>query len=101
MIIQGTTPTHSFEVPFDTSTIKTARFVYSQDGEVICIKTGADVTISEKSVSTTLTQEDTYNFKEGPQVKLVLRILTQSGDAMASAPVWMLCRGCECKEVMR
>ena len=101
MIIQGTTPTHSFQLPFDTSRIKTARFVYSQEGEVSIVKTGEDVAISPEGVSTTLTQEDTYSLTPGLKVKLLLRILTTDGEAKASDPVWFLCRGCECKEVMR
>lgn len=101
MIIQGTTPTHSFQLPFDTSIIKTARFVYSQEGEVSIVKTGDDVTISQEDVATTLTQEDTYNLTPGVRVKLLLRILTKEGKAVTSDPVWLLCRGCECKEIMQ
>lgn len=101
MIIQGTTPTHGFQIPFDTSIIKVARFVYSQNGEVVCVKTGEDVSITPEAVTTTLTQEDTYNFTPGIQVKLILRVLTKAGEALATIdPVWLLCRECECKEVL-
>lgn len=101
MIIQGTTPTHAFELPFDSELVSKARFVYSQGGEVVCIKTGADVSITPEGVSTTLTQEDTFAFTPDVQIKLLLRILTTGGDALVSEdPVWFLCRGCECKEIM-
>ena len=101
MIIQGTTPTHAFELPFDAELVSKARFVYSQEGEVVCVKTGDDVSITPEGVSTTLTQEDTYAFIPDTQIKLLLRILTTYGDALVSDPVWFLCRGCECKEIMR
>ena len=101
IIIQGTTPTHSFQIPFDTSTIKTVRFVYSQNGEVVFVKTGEDVGISADSVATNLTQEETYSFVPDLRVKLILRILTNESKALASDPVWFVCRGCECKEIMQ
>lgn len=101
MIIQGTTPTHTFQLPFDTSTIKTVRFVYSQNGEVVCVKTGEDVQVLPESVATTLTQEDTYDFEPDVQVRLMLRILTVDDTALASDPVRLVCRGCDCKEVMQ
>jgi hypothetical protein len=98
--MQGTTPRHGFRVPFDASIIKVARFVYSQNGEIICTKTGADVVISTNEVATTLTQEDTYKFASKLPVKLILRVLTQKGDALVSNPVHLLCLECECKEVL-
>lgn len=101
-IIQGTTPTHSFQIPFDIALIKTARFVYSQEGEVVFVKTGEDVILSEDGIAaTTLTQEDTYSLEPDKKVKLQLRILTEESEALATDPVWFLCRGCDCKEVMR
>jgi hypothetical protein len=100
IIIQGTTPTHTFTLPFDASIVKCARFVYSQDGAVKVIKDTDRVTFDGAQVSTTLTQEDTYSLEPDNQVKLLLRVLTVKGNALVSDPVYLLCLGCECKEVL-
>ena len=99
-IMQGTTPTHTFTVPFDTSVIKTARFVYTQDDEAKIIKEGDDVKLEGNEVSTTLTQEDTFLLRPCGTVYLLLRVLTEGGDAQTSDPVTLLCRGCADKEVL-
>lgn len=99
-IVQGTTPTHSFTLPFDTSTISEARFVYAQDGEVKVLKEGTDVVMTGATVTTTLTQADTYNLTPGVSVVLMLRVLTKGGDALVSDAKTGRCRGCADKEVL-
>lgn len=101
MIIQGTTPTHSFTLPFDSADIRTARFVYSQRGELKLVKDMEDITMEGYEVSTTLTQEDTFEFDPNTKVELVLRVLTIAGEALALArPVNLLCREIADKEVL-
>lgn len=100
MIIQGTTPTHAFTVPFDTATVKCARFVYSQDGAVKVVKDKQDVIVGNGTIKTTLTQADTFEFKADAMVRLLLRVLTESGAALVSEPVDILCLGCCDKEVL-
>lgn len=103
IIVQGTTPTHSFAIPFDTSTVQIARFVYSQNGEVKVLKDSREgqATINtDGTVTTNLSQEDTYKLTPDAPVKLVLRILTKKGEALVSDPVRGICYGCDCKEVL-
>ena len=99
-IIQGTTPTHTFLLPFDASLIKTARLVYSQGDDVKVIKEGADVQMTGLKVTTTLTQADTFAFTPSTSVTLVLRLLTIGGDAVTTDPKVLSCRGCDDKEVL-
>ena len=101
MIVQGTTPVHGFQNPFNDGDIKIARFVYSQNGKVVCAKTGEAVRITPESITTKLTQEETYQFAPDTRVKLVLRVLTASGDALQTEPVFLSCLGCDCKEVLQ
>lgn len=99
-ITQGTTPTHTFTLPFDTSTIASVRFVYSQEGEVKVVKDGAAVQKDGAKVSTTLTQADTFALTPGVEVRLMLRVLTKGGDALASDVKTGRCRSNADKEVL-
>lgn len=101
-IIQGTTPTHTFTLPLDLSAIKRARFVYSQRDEVVVVKdsTNGEVELTEGKAVATLTQEDTFKFAPCVVVELVLRVLTEGDDALATDPVLLICRESEDKEVL-
>lgn len=81
---RGTTPTHIFTLPFDTETVKTARIIYSQSNEVIFVKTGDQLTLDGDTITVKLTQEDTLAFDCKKNVEIQVRVLTHSGDAMAS-----------------
>lgn len=83
-MIRGTTPTHVFTVPFDTSIIKTVRVIYKQNNNQVVCKENDDVEMDGNVVSVKLTQEDTFKFKHGQNVKIQLRVLTQDGEAMSS-----------------
>ena len=104
MIIQGTTPTHTFNLPFDSENVKRARFVYSQAGAVKIIKdtTDADtaVTVAEGKASTKLTQEDTFKLDPEVVVELVLRLLMNDDTALETKPTYMVCAGSADKEVL-
>ena len=61
-MIRGTTPTHLFRLPFDTSRIREIRILYAQGGKLLLEKTGADCVMEENTVSVTLSQEETLQF---------------------------------------
>ena len=83
-IMQGTTPTHTFNLPFDTSVIKTIRIVYAQCGEKLFSRENNDVTLEGSQVRTTLTQEDTFKINPEKVVEIQVRIVTQGGEAANS-----------------
>lgn len=85
-MIVGTTPTHTFNVPIDTSSIKVIRVIYKQGDKVVMVKTKDDCTFGDKKVMVKLTQEDTFKFDHKSPVKIQLRILTLDGTALASIP---------------
>ena len=84
-MIKGTTPTHTFNIPFDTSLIDEVRVVYSQNDTPLLTKTTEDCIMVEQTISVTLTQEDTFLFDNKP-VDIQLRVLTKAGEALASVP---------------
>lgn len=83
-MIRGTTPRHTFALPFDTDLVATARVIYSQNGEVILTKTDTDLTMSGNTIVLDLTQEDTLSFRCGRAVEVQVRVLTLDGEALAS-----------------
>lgn len=83
-MIRGTTPTHNFKIPFDTSELKSIRVIYAQDDEVITKKKTEDCTLEANTITTTLTQDETFKFDCSKRVQIQLRVLTNSGAALVS-----------------
>lgn len=82
-MIRGTTPTHTFTIPFDTENVQKVRIIYRQSGAVV-EKTEADCTMEGKQISVRLTQEDTLKLMGDCCVNIQIRVLTHAGDAFAS-----------------
>lgn len=83
-MIQGTTPTHVFVLPFDVSTVARLQITYAQQGTIRLQKTEKDCAMSGNEVSVRLTQLETLAFRAGTEVQVQVRVLTPSGDALAS-----------------
>lgn len=82
---RGTTPTHTFKIPTDISSIiKEVKITYSQNDKEILVKRTKDCTISGVKIITKLSQEDTFLFDCTMYVYIQLRILTVSGDCVKS-----------------
>ena len=52
----GTTPTHTFKLPFNTKVIKELKITYAQDGQIKLEKRYKDCTLNEDEISIRLTQ---------------------------------------------
>lgn len=99
-MIQGTTPTHVFELPFDISAIKAVKVVYEQGNEIILEKGNDNCTLIGNTVEIKLTQEETFLFKTNEFVKIQIRILTFGGQALTSVPETVTVGKCLDKEVL-
>lgn len=96
-----TTPTHIFNIPFETDLIEKMRIVYAQSEEIILTKELSDCVLSDKSVSVTLTQEETYLFDNKKHaVEIQLHILTTGGDSVVSNIIRVLVEKCLDTEVL-
>lgn len=80
----GTTPTHTFEVPFPVDTIEDVRIVYEQAGVEVLVKEKYDCEMAGNQISVKLTQEETFLFDSKLSAKAQVRVLTVNGDALAS-----------------
>lgn len=83
-MIQGTTPTHTFKLPFGTNDILKLRITYYQLGRTVVEKTEDDVYMMGDTISLTLTQRETLMFNPRDNVKLQVKVLTVSGSVLAS-----------------
>ena len=99
-MIRGTTPTHSFKCPFDLSTISKLRIIYRQGDTNILIKTLEDCTLNGNEISCKLSQEETLKFDCRKMVKIQLRVVTLSGDALVSSTYELNPYDCFDDEVM-
>lgn len=73
-MIRGSTPTHTFRVPFDTSTIDELHLIYSTNGKVRVRKTKEDCILKDNTIEVMLTQDDTLKLTEA-FVNIQLRVV--------------------------
>lgn len=86
-MIQGTTPTLHFNLPFQASLIKSAEITLQYTDSfknVLIVKTLADCELGETSISTKLTQEETLQLPAPATARVQLRILTNDDVALAT-----------------
>lgn len=86
-MIKGTTPTLLYNLPFETTNIKSAEIVVEYvdaNKSVKIIKGFEDCTLGDKSISATLTQEETLQIPAPSLVYVQLRVLTTDGIALAT-----------------
>ena len=83
-MIQGTTPTHTFNLPFDSANIECLRIVYEQNKKVILAK--EECTKDGNKLELKLTQEETLMFDENIPVRIQLHVKFTNGEVGASKP---------------
>lgn len=80
---RGSTPINVFKVNVDL-TDATVFVTYSQSGNVIIEKTGEDLIITEDTITTNLTQEDTLKLDSSYLVEMQIRYVKSNGTADCS-----------------
>ena len=83
-MIRATTPTHIFTLPFEANLLKTVLISYGQYGNEKVKKETKECTLSGKTITVKLTQEETAKFAGGIPVDIQLRAVTTSGDVVAT-----------------
>lgn len=81
---RGTTPTHTFVLPFNVESVQAVQIIYRQGGVNVLILDGNDCVLSGNTVSVRLSQEDTFAFADSEDIEIQLRVLTADGEAAAS-----------------
>lgn len=85
-MIQGSTPLHTFVLPFKTEMIQAVRIIYEQKNKVVLSKETKDVSMDENTIALRLSQEETLLFDSSVMARIQLHILTTGGDALPSKP---------------
>lgn len=75
MLARGSTPTHAFGIPVDTSKVVEVMVVYAQDNVEVFHKTKEDCKLDGTTISVRLDQEDTLRFDHKKNVQIQLKIL--------------------------
>ena len=83
-MIRGTTPTHTFQIPFSTSLLKEIRISYAQGNSVIVEKSTEDCRLDGTEITVKLTQEETMRFSETKLAELQLRVKLNDGNVLAT-----------------
>ncbi len=83
-MIRGTTPTHKFNIPFDTSDVAKVKVIYAQDDEILIVKGTDECVLEGNTITVTLSQQETFEFEYGKSLQIQLRILTNSGQSLVS-----------------
>lgn len=99
-MIRGTTPAHTFTLPFDVSSIKEVKIIYSQADRIVFCKKTEDCELEGMSITTHLTQEETFMFDCKKMVQIQLRILTTTGDALSTEVMEYTVKKCLDNEVI-
>lgn len=86
-MIKGTTPTLHYNLPFESSVVKTAEIVVEYvdaNKSIKIIKTTEDCTIGENYIEAVLTQEETLQLPAPSTVNVQLRLVTTDGLVLAT-----------------
>jgi hypothetical protein len=81
---RGTTPTHTFTIPFEEGMVDKIRIAYAQNGRVLFTKQDEDVTFQDGNITTKLTQEETLAFDCRLDVEMQIKLLLGGGEVMLS-----------------
>ena len=96
----GGTPTHKFVLPFFVEDINEVEITYQQNEKVILQKHKDDCELDGKTISVTLTQDETFEFSHEEHAEIQLRVLTKGGDVHVSNIIRVDCKRCLSDEVL-
>lgn len=83
-LFRGTTPTLKFTLPIEVSTIEEAWITLAQNNREVLTKTLTECNASEKTITVTLTQEETLLLAFNAKTEIQIRVKTGDGKALAS-----------------
>ena len=73
-MIRGTTPTHTFTLPFAAEEITQLSIAYAQGEEIVLEKELSDCKLDGYTVSVELSETDTLKFSHRKQAEIQLRV---------------------------
>ena len=86
IITRGTTPTQSFELPFDTAEIENLSVTYKVKNTTLLKKYLEDCKFNTNIINIDLDQTDTLLFPANKNVEVQIKILTKQNKIFAFGP---------------
>ncbi len=83
---RGTTPTLTFTLPIETSTITALNIAFAQLGRVVVEKGLSEVEADGQAVSVTLTEDESLSLNAGVALRIQLRVGV--GDARMASQIF-------------
>ena len=81
---RGTTPTHTYTLPFDVSMVADVRIIYKQDGVVKIRKGLDDCILEDDTIALKLTRAEMMSLGSEGYVNIQVEIWTPTGDVLVS-----------------
>lgn len=83
-MIRGTTPTHIYELPFDTAQLVEVMVIYAHDDVEVFHKNLSDCKAEGEKLTVKLTQEETLSLSHLKNVQIQIRAKLVDGSVLAS-----------------
>ena len=83
-MIRGTTPTHSFYIPFSVDEIEDINVIYGQNDTMLFKKAKEDCLITNNKVVVSLTADETLLFDERKTGQAQIEVVTTEGKTQTS-----------------
>lgn len=83
--IRGTTPTVTFNLPFNVSTIRNCEVYFGQNDSLLITKDKDDCVLSGTTLAVTLTQADTLLLDEEEKLQMQVRFVFTDGSVDATS----------------
>ena len=75
-MVQGTTPTHTFKLPFTVDNVKDVIISYIQNRTIVFVKKIDDCVLVDNEIQVNLTQEDTFSLSCLSDADIEFKVLT-------------------------
>jgi hypothetical protein len=97
---RGTTPTHTFTLPFETKDVTKVRVIYAQRDMVKIVKKESDAELQGNTITVRLTQTETLKLNDNLKTDIQVRVLTGDGNSFVSDIITVSTERCLTDEVL-
>ena len=80
--MRGTTPIHTFQLPFSAENVAKAKVAYKEGNNLLFKKNTTDCKMEANSIIVALTREETIKFPDNTIIKVQLEIETKAGESL-------------------
>lgn len=97
---RGTTPTHTFTLPFETSLVAKLRVIYAQRDIVKIVKKECHAELDGNTIRVKLSQNDTLRLSCNLKTEIQVKVLTHTGESFVSEIITVKTERCLIDEVL-